>query len=115
MVSHVSNNRIQWNRTFLAACFTLVLAVFAACGDANGDRGNFDPGPGERGRPENGKRPTPDPRVAGERLHSIWPEVWSQHAPGVRSWEYKVNCMGHPASHTDSCFLSDLTSQTSRR
>lgn len=48
-------------------------------------------------------------RIQGERTHGIWPQVWSQHAPGVRSWEYKVNC-GEAAGHEEPCFLSDLTS-----
>ena len=48
-------------------------------------------------------------RMHGDRTHGIWPQVWSQHAPGIQSWEYKVNC-GPANSHTDPCFLSDLTS-----
>ena len=48
-------------------------------------------------------------RSHGERTHGIWPQVWSQHAPNVQSWEYKVNC-GEASSHTEPCFLSDMTS-----
>jgi hypothetical protein len=48
-------------------------------------------------------------RMHGDRTHGIWPQVWSQHAPAVQSWEYKVNC-GEATSHTEPCFLSDLTS-----
>jgi hypothetical protein len=48
-------------------------------------------------------------RMHGDRTHGIWPQVWSQHAPDVKSWEYKVNC-DEAISHTDPCFLSDLTS-----
>jgi hypothetical protein len=52
-----------------------------------------------------------DPRVEGQVEHGIWPQVWSQHAPGISSWEYKVNC-GDAKSHLDPCFLSDLTAVT---
>jgi len=45
----------------------------------------------------------------GDRTHGIWPQVWSQHAPSIQSWEYKVNC-GDASSHEQACFLSDLTS-----
>jgi hypothetical protein len=48
-------------------------------------------------------------RQHGDRTHGIWPQVWSQHAPSVQSWEYKVNC-GDASSHEQTCFLSDLTS-----
>ncbi len=48
-------------------------------------------------------------RTHGDRNHGIWPQVWSQHAPTIQSWEYKVNC-GEASSHIESCFLSDLTS-----
>ena len=48
-------------------------------------------------------------RRHGNRTHQIWPEVWSQHGPGVQSWEYKVNCNDASGSGMD-CFLSDLTS-----
>ncbi len=97
---------------------TSFLFAFAACGDAEGDRGEFDtnqdPGPprgdrnGDRGSPDRLPPATPDPRTEGDRLYSIWPQVWSQHAPSVNSWEYKVNC-GLAESHTEPCFLSDLT------
>ena len=46
--------------------------------------------------------------MEGDRLYGIWPQVWSQHAPNVASWEYKVNCE-RATSHTDPCFLSDLS------
>ncbi len=48
-------------------------------------------------------------RDHGDKTHGIWPQVWSQHAPNVQSWEYKVNC-GEASSHIDHCFLSDMTS-----
>ena len=48
-------------------------------------------------------------RRHGDRTHQIWPEVWSQHGPGVQSWEYKVNCHEDSGSGME-CFLSDLTS-----
>ena len=48
-------------------------------------------------------------RRHGSRTHQIWPEVWSQHGPGVQSWEYKVNCNEGSGSGME-CFLSDLTS-----
>jgi|GEM_PF-635902 len=48
-------------------------------------------------------------RGHGDRTHQIWPEVWSQHGPGVQSWEYKVNCNEGSGSGME-CFLSDLTS-----
>ena len=48
-------------------------------------------------------------RRHGSRTHQIWPEVWSQHGPGVQSWEYKVNCNEDSGSGME-CFLSDLTS-----
>lgn len=117
--------RIPVGRTFplsLVILVTALLFLLAACGDADGDRGNFQPDPGEsngRGGPGSGgpgspnftPPSTPDPRMEGDRLHSIWPQVWSQHAPGVKSWEYKVNCNGSSQveSHTVPCFLSDLT------
>ena len=46
--------------------------------------------------------------MEGNRLYSIWPQVWSQNAPEVTSWEYKVNC-GDAESHRNPCFLSDLS------
>lgn len=97
--------------TYVVLLATVVVVLLAACGDAEGNRGNFDPGPDGSGQDRHGQRgpgPTPDPRMEGNRLHDIWPQVWSQHAPGVKSWEYKVNC-GLANSHTDPCFLSDLT------
>ena len=48
-------------------------------------------------------------RRHGSRTHQIWPEVWSQHGPGVQSWEYKVNCNEDSGAGME-CFLSDLTS-----
>jgi hypothetical protein len=49
--------------------------------------------------------------------NEIYPQVWSQHQdggaePDIRSWEYKVNCANGATSHTDFCFLSDLSSVT---
>lgn len=107
---------------------TAVLFVLAACGDAEGNRGEFDSesggrgpepsngrsgpgGPGGPGEPDRNPPATPDPRMEGDRIHNIWPQVWSQHAPGVKSWEYKVNCnnVDNLTSHTIPCFLSDLT------
>lgn len=97
---------------------TSFLFIAVACGDAEGSFGEFAHEPGDPGsdtrqvsdpdRPDIGARSTPDPRSEGNRLHDIWPQVWSQHAPGIKSWEYKVNC-GQANSHTDPCFLSDLT------
>jgi hypothetical protein len=49
--------------------------------------------------------------VEASRTHGIWPEVWSQHAPGVASYEFKVNCLG-PGAVDDPCFLSDLSAVT---
>ncbi len=90
---------------------TAVVFLVSACGDSDSSRGNFDPGPGASEDRDRGPGPTPDPRMDGQRLHGLWPDVWSQHAPGIKSWEYKVNCAGKnpPTSHTDPCFLSDLT------
>ncbi len=51
---------------------------------------------------EDGKLPDRD---HGDRTRGIWPQVWSQHAPGIQSWQYKVNC-----NDDAECFLSDLTS-----
>ncbi|NQW19997.1 MAG: hypothetical protein HQ477_04610 [Chloroflexi bacterium] len=48
-------------------------------------------------------------REHGNKTYGIWPQIWSQHAHGIQSWEYKVNC-GEASSHTDPCFLSNLTS-----
>lgn len=48
-----------------------------------------------------------DPRVAVQQSHGIWPQVWSQHAPGVDSFEFKVNC-DSTDSVDEPCFLSDL-------
>lgn len=98
----------------LFTLMTALLFVLAACGDTDNSKGNFSAGPGRpgnSGNPDRGPAPTPDPRVEAERLHGIWPQVWSQHAPGVKSWEYKVNCSSRvaPESHTVPCFLSDLT------
>jgi hypothetical protein len=107
----------------MTALMMIAIAVFALtnCGDAEGRSGHFDPGSGSprpQQEPKQGpeqqardREPvsTPDPRMEGDRLYGIWPQVWSQHAPEVASWEYKVNCDSSP-SHTDPCFLSDLTS-----
>ncbi|MEE8045753.1 MAG: hypothetical protein V3T49_02820, partial [Dehalococcoidia bacterium] len=71
--------------------------------DSNEDNG---PGPGPQPELKEGELPG---RMHGDQTHGIWPQVWSQHAPEVKSWEYKVNC-GEASSHTDPCFLSDLTS-----
>jgi hypothetical protein len=53
----------------------------------------------------------PDPRSEVSKKYGIWPEVWSQHAPGVASYEFKINCSG-PGAVDDPCFLSDLTAVT---
>lgn len=74
-------------------------------GDVRED-GVSEPRPPDDLEPGPGQLPG---RMHGERTHGIWPQVWSQHAPDVQSWEYKVNC-GDAHSHTESCFLSDLTS-----
>jgi hypothetical protein len=74
--------------------------------DSGGDNQKSDASFIDSFEPEDGKLPGRD---HGDRTHGIWPQVWSQHAPSVQSWEYKVNC-GEASSHTDPCFLSDLTS-----
>jgi len=98
----------------------LIVAIFAiaACDDDDGFRPDS---PDQNGRtaahsenPQSedtltlaeGEMPG---RQHGQRVHGIWPQVWSQHAPDVKSWEYKVNC-GPTDSHLEPCFLSDLTS-----
>ena len=99
-----------------------LLLMTAACSDDEGFRndprdsgrgggnsqheGAPEPVPTEDFEPEPGQLPG---RTHGDRTHGIWPQVWSQHAPTIQSWEYKVNC-GQAESHTESCFLSDLTS-----
>lgn len=102
----------------LSAVLLLAIFVFAACDDDDGYR----PDPrGDGGGPaEHSDGPRPDDessladgelpgRQHGQRTHGIWPQVWSQHAPDVKSWEYKVNC-GPADTHLESCFLSDLSS-----
>ena len=111
------------NRKNLIVFTLVVLALgFAACSDDDGFRddprssdatGNSvqkdgPPGanPSDDFEPEPGQLPG---RMHGNRTHGIWPQVWSQHAPSIQSWEYKVNC-SPAASHAEHCFLSDLTS-----
>jgi hypothetical protein len=98
----------------MLALFAAVVLTPIACGDSKGNSiGNFtaDEG-GQQSRDEQSvPQRVPDSRMEGDRLHGIWPQVWSQHAPSVASWEYKVNCK-QARSHTESCFLSDLTSVT---
>jgi hypothetical protein len=117
----------------LSAVLPLVPLIVVGCGD--GDEG-FKEDPRAAHQPGGNERP-PDPsedftadaraglqpiesdtdaepavlpgRMHGDRTYGIWPQVWSQHAPSVQSWEYKVNC-GDASSHTEPCFLSDLTS-----
>lgn len=87
------------------SCFALI-----SCGDAEGSSGEVGQGQNSDrfGNEQRSPAATPDPRMDGQRLHKIWPQVWSQHAPDVASWEYKINC-GQASSHTEPCFLSDLT------
>jgi hypothetical protein len=118
-------NRLSRISLILAGTVALLLLVLVACGE--GDDGfRADPRSENQSSSQpdnqqnNGPGPDPDPepelkegelpgRDHGDRTHGIWPQVWSQHAPDVKSWEYKVNC-GEASSHTDPCFLSDLTS-----
>lgn len=114
------------NRFLLIAAACVALFVMAACDD--GDEGFRDdprdsnlggPGPQDESQsdpanPGQGNDIEPEPgqlpgRMHGDRTHGIWPQVWSQHAPDVQSWEYKVNC-GEASTHIDPCFLTDLTS-----
>lgn len=93
------------------------LLAVTGCDDSDGGGFNDDPRGGVQpiafdGQAGSTDEPSGDDqlpgRTHGDRTHGIWPQVWSQHAPGVQSWEYKVNC-GEASSHTDPCFLSDLT------
>lgn len=113
-------NRTNWKYLFLVALAPLLLLAVMGCGDGDeGFRGDprtanqaagpgagSGPGPGPETETEEGKLPGRD---HGDRTHGIWPQVWSQNAPSVQSWEYKVNC-GDAPSHEQPCFLSDLTS-----
>lgn len=100
----------------LTAVGLLLLFAFVACDD--GGKG-FRKDPKTGISPENQQgSPEPEPelkesqlpdRMHGDRTYGIWPQGWSQHSPAVKSWEYKVNC-GEASSHTDPCFLSDLSS-----
>ena len=128
------------SRLLLLAVIALVsVFAVVACGEGDegfradpreGDNRSGGPGPEPAAKPADDDF-TDDPRVAdqavpsdsspaiggdklpgrmhGDRTHGIWPQVWSQHAPDVQSWEYKVNC-GDAKSHTELCFLTDLTS-----
>jgi len=107
------------NRNSVGLAALLLVFVFAiACGDEdegfrddprqtdNGVGSGQSSKPDSEVEPESGQLPG---RMHGDRTHGIWPQVWSQHAPNVQSWEYKVNC-GEASSHTESCFLTDLSS-----
>ncbi len=110
------------NRTNLIVFMLVVLILgFSGCNDDEGfrdDPRSTDTGGGvQKDRPPGANSSDdfePEPgqlpgRMHGNRTYGIWPQVWSQHAPSIKSWEYKVNC-DLAESHTDHCFLSDLTS-----
>lgn len=111
-------SRSNWKLPLLVAAVLLILLLVATCDD---EEEGFRPDPragNQSINQQNGTGSGPEIEVQagklpdrnhGDRTHGIWPEVWSQHAPEVKSWEYKVNC-GDADSHTDQCFLSDLTS-----
>jgi len=100
------------NSLVMIAVMLVVVATIAACGGGETFQGDPRIDPHETGsnleptsEPENVQLPD---RMHGSRKYGIWPQVWSQHAPEVSSWEYKVNC-DQADSHEDPCFLSDLT------
>jgi len=114
LMSSARFNRVIRKMLFPTAFAMLLFLAVAACDDSGG---GFRDDP-RFANQENGsaseKEPQPDSgagklpdRMHGDRTHGIWPQVWSQHAPSVRSWEYKVNC-GEAISHEQPCFLSDL-------
>ncbi len=91
----------------------LALTVVGAVTCVSGGEGDSKSGDEQIGEADGSLSPSDDGklpgRVLGNQTLGIWPQVWSQHAPGVRSWEYKVNC-GEAISHNEPCFLTDLTS-----
>ncbi|MCI0809028.1 MAG: hypothetical protein J4N63_07730 [Chloroflexi bacterium] len=126
----------NWGSPFLIALVPLFVLLIVACDDRDGgfkedprvadqaagpapDDGGFREDPriaDQAAGPAPDIEPTPEiqegrlpGRTHGDRAHGIWPQVWSQHAPSVQSWEYKVNC-GDASTHEEACFLSDLTS-----
>ena len=107
-----SSKRFPKNFALGLVVFVFAPVLFAACGDeGEGFRNDprFDPTPPDAtpfDEAEDGELPG---RTDGDRTYGIWPQVWSQHAPGIQSWEYKVNC-GEASGHEEPCFLSDLTS-----
>jgi hypothetical protein len=104
-------SKLFFRRSFIALLLAAVSGfILIRCGDAEGSSDDFGQGAnyGRSGNEQRGHPATPDPRMEGQRLHNIWPQVWSQHAPNVASWEYKVNC-SQAVSHAEPCFLSDLT------
>ncbi|MCI0851721.1 MAG: hypothetical protein J4O01_06655, partial [Chloroflexi bacterium] len=106
----------NWGSPFLIALVPLFVLLIVACDDRDG---GFKEDPriaNQAASPAPDIEPTPEiqegrlpGRTHGDRAHGIWPQVWSQHAPSVQSWEYKVNC-GDASTHEEACFLSDLTS-----
>jgi len=122
-------------RGILTLAALALIALAAACDGATVARPTNSPGPADTrtaplastlapgqststppapSSPEPTDTPVPqpreDPRIAVQRLHEIWPEVWSQYAPAVESYEFKVNC--GPGAFEDPCFLSDLDAVT---
>ena len=101
---------------FLTALVPLVLLLVAACDDSDSGFRDDPRSAAQTDSPTRDNAPEPETeegklpgRMHGDRPHGIWPQVWSQHASSIQSWEYKVNC-GDASSHEQACFLSDLTS-----
>jgi len=119
-------NRSSRISLVLAGIVALLLLILVACeddddgfrADPRSENQSSNQPDDQQNDPSQNNGPAPEPelkegelpgRMHGDRTHGIWPQVWSQHSPAVKSWEYKVNC-GEASSHTDPCFFSDLSS-----
>jgi hypothetical protein len=98
-----------WMNLVLAMSLGFLTLVLVACDDKEqGNQSRQQPPAAQHVEEPTSEAGLPN-RQDGQRQHGIWPQVWSQHSPSVKSWEYKVNC-GEASSHLDPCFLSDLSS-----
>lgn len=98
-----------WMNLVLAMSLGFLIMVLVACDDKEQGNQSRQQPPAARHVEEPTSEAGLPNRQDGQRQHGIWPQVWSQHSPNVKSWEYKVNC-GEASSHLDPCFLSDLSS-----
>ena len=79
---------------FLAALVPLVLFLVAECDDSDSGFRDDPRAAAQADGPTRDNAPEPETeegklpgRMHSDRTHGIWPQVWSQHAPSIQSWE----------------------------